>query len=157
MSIRLCLMFASAAALLALAWSGPTQAQGLTERECSAKYRAAKAAGTLQGMNWNQFRRAQCAAGAAAATPPAATAPAQSTPSARRSRGSAPATVGVGNAVFPSGVSAKYANEKPGRARMLTCLDQYRANKTDAGNGGLRWIQKGGGYYSECNRRLSQR
>jgi hypothetical protein len=22
------------------------------------------------------------------------------------------------------------------------------------GNGGLKWIQKGGGYYSECNKRL---
>ncbi len=34
-------------------------------------------------------------------------------------------------------------------ARMHTCLDQYNANKTTNGNGG-----KGGGYYSECNRRL---
>ena len=37
---------------------------------------------------------------------------------------------------------------------METCLDQYRANKTGNGNGGLKWIQKGGGYYSECNKRL---
>ena len=37
---------------------------------------------------------------------------------------------------------------------MLTCLDQYRANKTGNGNGGLNWIQKGGGYYSECNKHL---
>jgi hypothetical protein len=37
---------------------------------------------------------------------------------------------------------------------MLTCLDQYRVNKTNGGNGGLKWIQKGGGYYSECNKRL---
>ena len=34
---------------------------------------------------------------------------------------------------------------------MHTCLDQYNANKA---NGGLNWIQKGGGYYSECNKRL---
>ncbi len=39
---------------------------------------------------------------------------------------------------------------------MQTCLDQYKANKASNGNGGLRWIQKGGGYYSECNKRLKQ-
>ena len=37
---------------------------------------------------------------------------------------------------------------------MHTCLDQYNANKTGGGNGDLKWIQKGGGYYSECNKRL---
>jgi hypothetical protein len=37
---------------------------------------------------------------------------------------------------------------------MHTCLDQYNTNKTGTGNGGLKWIQKGGGYYSECNKRL---
>ncbi len=34
---------------------------------------------------------------------------------------------------------------------MHTCLDQYNANKASGGNGGLKWIQKGGGYYSQCN------
>jgi hypothetical protein len=51
-------------------------------------------------------------------------------------------------------VSPKYATESAGKARMHTCLDQYRANQASNGNGGLKWIQKGGGYYSECNRRL---
>jgi hypothetical protein len=37
---------------------------------------------------------------------------------------------------------------------MHTCLDQYRANKANNGNGGLKWIQKGGGYYSQCNKAL---
>jgi hypothetical protein len=37
---------------------------------------------------------------------------------------------------------------------MHTCLDQYNANKTSNGNGSLKWIPKGGGYYSECNKRL---
>jgi hypothetical protein len=37
---------------------------------------------------------------------------------------------------------------------MHTCVDQYNANKETNGNGGLKWIQKGGGYYSECNKRL---
>jgi hypothetical protein len=60
----------------------------------------------------------------------------------------------VGNAVFPTAVSPKYSKESAGRARMHTCRDQYNANKTGNANGGLRWIQKGGGYYSECNKRL---
>jgi hypothetical protein len=59
-------------------------------------------------------------------------------------------------AVFPRAISPKYANESAGKARMHTCLDQYRANKAGNGNAGLRWIAKGGGYYSECNKRLKQ-
>ena len=42
-------------------------AKGLTAKECSAKYQAAKAAGTLNGMKWNDFRKAQCGPGASAA------------------------------------------------------------------------------------------
>jgi hypothetical protein len=37
---------------------------------------------------------------------------------------------------------------------MHTCLDQYRANKARGGNGDLKWIEKGGGYYSQCNKHL---
>jgi hypothetical protein len=32
--------------------------------------------------------------------------------------------------------------------------DQYKANKANNANGGLKWIQRGGGYYSECVKRL---
>ena len=60
----------------------------------------------------------------------------------------------VGNAVFPSAVDPKYAKESAGKGRMHTCVDQYNANKATNGNGGLKWIQKGGGYYSECNKKL---
>ena len=59
-----------------------------------------------------------------------------------------------GNVVFPSGISPKYAKESPGRARLHTCRDQYRANKATGGNGGLKWIQKGGGYWSQCDKHL---
>jgi hypothetical protein len=38
-----------------------------------------------------------------------------------------------------------------GNAQMETCLDQYKAGN---GNGGLKWIQKGGDYYSQCNSKL---
>ena len=60
----------------------------------------------------------------------------------------------AGNAVFPTAVSPKYSNESAGKARMHTCLDQYKANQATNANGGLKWTQKGGGYYSECSKRL---
>ena len=65
-----------------------------------------------------------------------------------------PINDGAGNAVFPSAVDPKYAKETAGKARMHTCVDQYNANKAANANGGLKWIQKGGGYYSECNNKL---
>jgi hypothetical protein len=57
-------------------------------------------------------------------------------------------------AVFPTAIAPAYAKEKPGKARMKTCDDQYKANKATNANGGLKWIQKGGGYWSECNKHL---
>jgi hypothetical protein len=57
-------------------------------------------------------------------------------------------------AVFPTAVSSKYSNEKPDKARQRTCLDQYMTNKATNGNDGLVWQHKGGGYYSECKKRL---
>ncbi|MGB8740272.1 MAG: hypothetical protein WCD52_08515 [Xanthobacteraceae bacterium] len=148
MTIRYLTLFAGAL-VAAIALQG-TSAQALTMTECSAKYKAAKTDGSLNGMKWNDFRKAQCGADAGAA--PAAV-PASSTASAPAAA-PAPAPVSVGNAVFPSAVSSKYSSDSAGKARMLTCLDQYHINKANNGNGGLRWIQKGGGYYSECNKRL---
>ncbi|MGB6936466.1 MAG: hypothetical protein WBE14_07160 [Xanthobacteraceae bacterium] len=150
MTIRYLTLFAGAL-VAAIALQG-TSAQALTMTECSAKYKAAKTDGSLNGMKWNDFRRAQCGADAGAA--PAAV-PASSTASAPAAA-PAPAPVSVGNAVFPSAVSSKYSSDSAGKARMLTCLDQYHTNKANNGNGGLRWIQKGGGYYSECNKRLKR-
>jgi len=129
-----------AGAVLAAVVLQGTSAHALTMAECSAKYKAAKDANTLNGMKWNDFRKANCGA-EASATPAAAPAP-------------APARAAAGNAVFPTAVSPKYSKESAGKARMHTCLDQYDANKANNGNGGLKWIQKGGGYYSECNMRL---
>ena len=121
-------------------------AEALTMKECSAKYQAAKTSGTLGGQSWNEFRKTQCGPDAAA-TP--ATATPTATPAAAPAARRAP-----GNAVFPTAVSPKYTNESAGKARMHTCLDQYNANKATNANGGLKWIQKGGGYYSECNKQL---
>ena len=144
------------AVLAAVAMQG-TSAQALTMTECSAKYKAAKDAGTLNGMKWNDFRKAQCgsdaAAPAAAPAPTTASAPAAA-PAPKPAPTPAAAPAAVGNAIFPSAVDSKYSKESAGKARMETCLDQYKANKAGNGNGGLKWIQKGGGYYSECNKRL---
>jgi len=57
-------------------------------------------------------------------------------------------------AVFPSAVAPKYAGESPDKARTLTCADQFNANKATNANGGMKWIEKSGGYYSECVSRL---
>ena len=130
-------------------------AHALTSQECSAKYQAAKTAGTLAGMKWNDFRKAQCGADATPAAAPAA-APAAPAPAtaAKKEAAPPPAPAATGNAIFPSAVDAKYSKETAGKARMHTCVDQYNANKASNGNGGMKWIEKGGGYYSECNKRL---
>ena len=47
------------AVLAAIALQG-TSANAVTMAECSAKYKDAKAANTLNGMKWNEFRKAQC-------------------------------------------------------------------------------------------------
>jgi len=142
----------AASAFAALTVSVPAQA--LTTQECSAKYQEAKKAGTLGGQKWNDFRKAQCGADAtpaATGAAPAAAAPKEAKKEAVPA--AAPATP-AGPAVFPPAVDSKYAKESAGKGRMHTCADQYNANKATNGNGGMKWIQKGGGYYSECNKRL---
>lgn len=176
MSIRTYSAAAGVAALVAaLGWAAPSEA--LSMKECSAKYRAAKSAGTLGGLSWNEFRRAQCAAGGQAAAP-TKQAPAAGTPQQQQGGGwfgggtaqqqQQQPSAGTnwwggvqkynrgygGGALFPQGVSPKYSGMPLGKARMHTCLDQYRANKASGGNAGMKWIQKGGGYYSLCNRQL---
>ncbi|WP_439407008.1 hypothetical protein ACNJX9_36850 [Bradyrhizobium sp. DASA03076] len=145
----------------ALVASAPARA--LTAQECSAKYQAAKKDGSLGTMKWNDFRKAQCGADATPAAAPTAAAPAAppSAPAATTTAkkevapAAAPApTLPAGPAIFPNAVDPKYAKETAGKARLHTCVDQYNANKTTNGNGGMKWIAKGGGYYSECNKKL---
>ena len=125
------------------------EAKGLTSKECSAKYQAAKAGNTLNGMKWNDFRKQECGSNAAdddtVPNPTEATYDSEpETPKIKAPRG----------VKFPSAVARKYSDETPGKARMHTCLDQYYANKEADALGGLKWIQKGGGFYSLCNARL---
>ena len=152
------------AAVVAVTWNIPAHA--LSMHECSVKYRAAQTANTLNGMTWKEFRKAECGAGASAAptststkaeTAPA-TAPTMNTAQPSKSTrifNTAPTGGPTNtNAVFPTAVSPKYASKSAGKARMLTCLDHYEANKAGNLNGGLKWIQRGGGYYSVCNKPL---
>jgi hypothetical protein len=173
---------AAAAAGLAfvagLAFGGTAQAESV-QKQCSAKYQAAKSSNSLNGETWNQFYK-QCATelkGGSAAAPAQTSAPASAPPPATtttqvapapkkhhwwqgggssNSAGapSAPPPMAAGNVVFPSAVSPQYSSLSAGRARMETCVAQYRANKANGGNGNLKWIEKGGGYWSECNRHL---
>ncbi len=115
------------------AFAMTSQAHALTAQECSAKYQAAKTAGTLGGQKWNDFRKAQCGADAT----PAAIAAARgctrcgsgcraqgsrqgSRPGRkprrlrRRQRRQAPRSIRT-----PS--IRKYSKETDGKARMHTC------------------------------------
>lgn len=168
MLIRSKILPVALGALAVAAVCGPTPGHALSAQECSAKYNAAKTAGTLGDMKWNDFRKAQCsdAATPAATTAPAAKPAAPAAPAAAAVKPAAPAApaaaaakpavkpAAAGSAVFPKAVDPKYAKESDGKARMHTCRDQYQANKATNANGGLKWIQKGGGYYSQCNAAL---
>ena len=123
--------------------------KGLTMAECSTKYQAAKTANTLKGMKWNDFRKTECGAGASDDD----TVPAPSEASYTKEPAK-PTTVAPKGVTFPSAISPKYASETPGKGRMHTCLDQYYALKDANALGGLKWIQKGGGFYSLCNAKL---
>lgn len=129
MSIRKVLQVAPLlAAGVAVGALSASSANALTAQECSTKYKAAKSAGTLGGKTWNQFRKDEC--------------------------GMAESAASTSTAVFPKAVSPKFASETPSKARLHTCAEQYKANKAANANGGLKWIMKGGGYWSECNKKL---
>src|SRR6266436_9713191 len=148
----------AAAVCAAVAFSAaPASAQSRL-KTCNDEWSAMKSNNTVGDKKYADFRK-ECLTRAAAkpsaeepTTPgAAATAPSAAKP-APAPRGAVPSA--AGEAVFPTAVSPKYSKETAGRARMHTCLDQYNENKGTSGNGGLNWIQKGGGYYSECNKRL---
>ena len=158
MIIRIAPLMAGAAALgLALAASAPAAAQALSNAQCSAKYQAAKTANTLNGRSYFAFRRDECLAQPAADQQPAAAGqPAANPlrPAPAAAQRPAPAPAATGNAVFPRVVDPKYASLRPAQARLKTCSDQYNANKATNANGGMKWIEKGGGYWSACNKAI---
>jgi hypothetical protein len=104
--------------------SAPATKSALSITACSVKYLEAKVAGKLNGRKWVDFRRDEC--------------------------GQKDTT-----AVFPTEIAPKYAGDKDlDKARKETCADQFTANKATNANGGLKWIEKDGGYYGECISRL---
>jgi hypothetical protein len=156
--------------LLLGAVSAPAQAQDATMKQCGEKWQAAKAAGTTSGTTWPKFL-SECRSGGAtaaatdakpAATPakveaPAVAKPAVVKPAATAAGTEAPKAAApqpTGNIVFPTAVSPKFSTLSAGRARQKTCSEQYQANKGNNANGGLKWLEKGGGYWSLCNSKL---
>jgi hypothetical protein len=170
-SFRSALVLAGAVALIGL--GSVARAEESALQQCADKWQAAKTAGATGGLTYLQFSskcRADLKAAAPAATPaaPTAAAPAEAAPTApaapaaaaptkraARAKPAAPeAPAAAGSAVLPSAINPAYSNLKPGDARRKTCSEQYEANKSTGGNAGLKWTQKGGGYYSLCNAKL---
>ncbi len=176
--------FASALALVSAVAVGMTPASALGLKDCSDAYSAAKTAGKIGTKTFAEYQKSECgpdakpvAAPAATATPsspaatpkatpaPTATAPAATEPAAKtrkpRAKAAAatpavPSAAPAASPVFPTALSASSKGKKPSKARLATCVEQYRANKVTNANGGRKWIQKGGGYWSECNKKLKE-
>jgi hypothetical protein len=124
-----------AAMLLGVSALAATSAQALTSKECSAKYKAAKEAGTLNGMKWNEFRKAQC--GAEAAAPPAAPPPAA---------GEAKPTPLAGAPAAKTGSPGKQAY----LARLHACSADWKTLKASGKRPeGMKWPQ----FWHECDQR----
>ena len=144
------LIFTAAGALIAaFAFSSPASA--LSMKECSTKYQAAKADGSAKDMKWNDFRAKFCGADAAAADKADEEDIAKTMPDKEPEKSTMKAPKGV---TFPKAVDKKYATETPGKQRLHTCVDAYHAAKDAGSLGDLKWIQKGGGYWSLCNTAL---
>ncbi|ESY82788.1 hypothetical protein NKI51_17925 [Mesorhizobium australicum] len=131
---------------------GVAPASALTMKECGETYRTAKESGTLNGMDWAAFRKEKCATTTAESVS-ADTVETAPQPNKETSAALVP-TVAPAGVTFPTTLAAEFETEKPAKARMKTCLQGYHGNKEAGTLNGLRWIQKGGGYYSLCNAKL---
>lgn len=150
---------------LSLAQEAPRPQGDNLMKACGDQWRAVRAAETANGVTWPQFLsrcRADAAKTAAApaapAAAPAAPAPAQPGPKAAAAPDgkAAPAARVAAAPVFPGEVFPKHSGERPALARQRTCAEQFKVNKASGANGGLRWIEQGGGYWSRCNAHLKQ-
>ena len=105
---------------------GTAMKSAISTPACYVKFLETKVAGKLNGKKWTDYRRDVC--GAHETT-----------------------------AVFPTVIAPKYASETDlDKARTKTCADQFTANKASNANGGLKWVEKDGGYYAECINRLKE-
>ncbi|MDP2357464.1 MAG: hypothetical protein Q8M31_15585 [Beijerinckiaceae bacterium] len=133
-------------------------------KACGDKWRAVRDVEKTKGVTWPQFL-ATCRAQASGARVPPATGQAKNEAKNEASKDSSKpasvkparqASVGGSAPVFPQDVAARHATERPALGRQRTCADQFKANKAAGTNGGLKWIEKGGGYWSRCNAHLKQ-
>ncbi len=122
-------------------------AAALTMKECSVKYQAAKADGSAGDIKWSDYRARFCGAEVVAKEAASDTKSAVAAVKAPEK----PAAKAPKGVVFPSAVDSKYSGETPAKARMKTCSDSYRKNKSEGTLGDLKWIEKGGGFWSLCN------
>jgi len=134
---------------LAVSAGSPAAAQAVMLR-CGQQYQSAKAAGTLNGMGWSQFRtecaarlKAQPADAAAAASIPAAAPAATATP---------PSAAGGSVSAPPQAAVPASAGRAAMLARQKQCGAEWRAQKATlvAQTPGLKWPS----YWSQCNTRL---
>jgi hypothetical protein len=132
------------AVLAAIALQG-TSAQALTMAECSAKYKDAKASNTLNGMKWNDFRKAQCGSDAAAPAATTAAAPVPAPASAPKPTvASAPAATPTESKPASGGRQAMYARER-------ACGAEWKAAKANGTRpAGMKWPQ----FWHECDVRM---
>ena len=141
-SISFAFLLALAAAP-AMAQDAAATATPLSFKECGAKYRAAKADGTLGERKWLDYRRLECGITVSAFKQPPARSEASRAEAARR-------------LVFPVALAGEFSDKKPWEARMRTCLKSYREAKKAGTLYGVKWVEKGGGYYSLCSARLRE-
>lgn len=136
----------------------PVTAGAMSLKDCSVKYQAAKKDGSLGTKTWAEYRHSDCGDAGAGTAPVAASVAATTAPaaaSAKPAASSTPAVASVAAPVdLPAVIDPKFASEKPARARLHTCAQSYRAHKKAGTLNGLKWLQKGGGFYSLCNRKL---
>lgn len=126
-------------------------ASAMTLKECSALYQEAKTAGTLGGLNWTAFRAQRCAGSAGGAQALAAEG---AKPAAAPDKAVPLASTAAIDALLPVAPDPKFAREKPSLQRLHTCSQAYRAAKKEGKLQGLRWIERGGGFYSLCTAKL---
>jgi hypothetical protein len=129
-------------------------------KACGDKWRAVREAETAKGVTWPQYL-SRCRAETSAVRTGASAAEGKADGAKAGAAGAVPAdkpaaAVVTGKIVFPDHVAPRHASERPALARQRTCADQFKANKATGGNAGLKWIERGGGYWSRCNAHLKQ-
>ncbi len=133
-------------------------ADAISSKDCHEQFTTAKKAGKIKDQSFKEYKTENCKSDNAAKNEVKKS----YTKEIKKdkithntaSKEAAMSSVVAGDAVFPDAIDSKFAKEKEGTARMHTCLEQYKTNKTNNKNGNLKWIQKGGGYYSECMKHM---